>query len=257
MKTGAKIAIGCVLAVVLIGIIGIVGVVGFGFWAQKKVASIGANVVGNEVQINKYLTQARANSFTPPADGVITESQLLRFLDVRKRVFAVYQQYGPQFESLQKQKDQGAVAAFQGAAAVMSIMKDVRLAQAQALADVGMSPREYMYLVTNVYKTYYQSEIARQNGGRQASEVIADATKNLENISPPPAMPGEDPAVAQMRQQQMQQVKQQMQQYAQQAKAGDVPQANLDLFKKYDTELKKYIMPGLEMADVTLGAFSQ
>ena len=56
--------------------------------------------------------------------------------------------------------------------------------------------------------------------------------------------------LAEQQAQALEALKGQLQQYEQQAKvAVDVPPANLELFKKHETEIKKYVMPGLEVAD--------
>jgi len=41
----------------------------------------------------------------------------------------------------------------------------VRMAQAQALADVGMSEDEYRFMVQQVYKTLWASEVAKVSPG--------------------------------------------------------------------------------------------
>ena len=46
-----------------------------------------------------------------------------------------------------------------------SVLNEVRMAQAQALADVGMSEDEYSFLVEQVYKTAWAAEVAKATGG--------------------------------------------------------------------------------------------
>jgi hypothetical protein len=72
------------------------------------------------------------------------------------------------------------------------LINELRLAQAQGLADVGMSEDEYLFIVEQVYKTMW-----------------ADADKSA-----------------------------------------DVPPANLALFRKYENDIKKYAMGGLEWIGV-------
>jgi hypothetical protein len=249
VKTGAKIAIGCVVVVVVLGVAGVVGMVGLGYWAKQKVTSSLEKIQGDQSQINSLLDKARTNPFTPPSDGVITEDQLVRFLEIRKRVFAVYRKYGQQLQALDKSKGDG-VAALQRLSGMAGAFGEVRLAQAQALADVGMSPKEYTYLVGAVYKTYTASEIARQNGGRQMSQVMSEASKSMASAVPS-AAPNEDDA-ARARREALDQANRQVQGLAEQSKAMDVPQANLDLFKKHEAEIKQYLMPGLEAFELAL-----
>jgi hypothetical protein len=251
MNTGAKIAIGCVVAVVGVSVIGAVGMVAFGYWAKQKISSSIEGVQKNSEQVNTYLKQARAYPFTPPADGVITESELVKFLDVRKRVFAVYQKYGDQLQAMDKQKqgNRSIQDSLQAMTTLAGAIQELRLTQAKALADVGLSPREYGYLVGAVYRTFYAHEIAAQSGGKQFSEVLGDAQKQIENVPRPPANDPNNPN-AQAQTQALDAMRSQLQQFQQQAKtAVDVPPANLELFKRYETEIKKYVMPGLEVAD--------
>jgi hypothetical protein len=255
MKTGAKIAIGCVVTVVVLVVVGAVGMVASFYWAKNKVKAGIESIQGDQNQINAYLKEARAHPFTQPTDGVITEPQLLKFLEVRKKIFGVYRKYGQQLEALDKQKSQGQGPGLAGLTTLVSGFNEIRLSQAQALAETGMNPQEYMYLVGAVYKTYYANMIAKQNGGKQLSEVVGDMSKTIENATPPPAPANDTPEAAQARAQAAQQLEQLKGQFQQlhlqeQAKAAEVPQANLDLFRKYETEINKYVMPGLEAADL-------
>ena len=43
----------------------------------------------------------------------------------------------------------------------LGVLGEVRMAQAQALADVGMSEDEYRFMVQQVYKTLWASEVAK------------------------------------------------------------------------------------------------
>jgi hypothetical protein len=251
MNTGAKIAIGCVVAFVGVCVIGAIGLVGFGYFVKQKVSSSLEGVQKTNDQVNAYLKQARSNAFTQPADGVITEPELVKFLDVRKRVFGVYQKYGDQIQAMGKPKGQTSLGdAIGNISTLAGAVQELRVAQAKALADVGLSPREYAYLVGAVYRTYYAQEIAAQSGGKQFSEVLGDAQKQIDAAPRPPANDPNNPG-AQAQAAALEAMKSQLQQYQQQAKtAVDVPPANLALFKKYETEIKKYVMPGLEAADI-------
>jgi len=45
-------------------------------------------------------------------------------------------------------------------------MNEMRLAHAQGLADQGMSEEEYRFLVEQIYKTAWASEVAKANDGK-------------------------------------------------------------------------------------------
>jgi hypothetical protein len=95
--------------------------------------------------------------FTEPADGIVREDRLLKFLEIRRRVFGVYAKHKDELEALNKKKQ----ADFGDVTSGLSVLGEVRLAQAQALADVGMSEGEYHFLIQQVYKTLWASEAAK------------------------------------------------------------------------------------------------
>jgi hypothetical protein len=170
MNTGAKIAIGCGLAVVGLGVVGVVGMVATGYWVKQKVGGTLEKIQSDQKQIDTYLQQAKAHSFTAPSDGVITEAQLQKFLGVRKRVYPVYERYGKELEAMGKDKSKA--PGIQGFGTVMSAINELRLAQAKALAEEGVSPAEYGYLVGAVYTTYYAAAFQKSTG-KTFSEAAA------------------------------------------------------------------------------------
>lgn len=257
MKTGVKVALGCLIAAVGAVVIGVVGVMMAGYWVKQKVTTKLEAIQGDQKQIDTYLQRAKANAFTPAPDGVITEAQLLKFLDVRKRIFAVYQKYGKEFEQLDKDHPKAdAQASFQIFKSMMGAFNEVRLTNAQALAEVGMNPAEYAFLVGAVYRTYYAHEIAKSTGGKSASQVLEEAAKAVESASPSPEA-GESLEARQAREEAQRQFRDGLRQVQEGAKALDVPPANLALFKKYEIEIKKYVMPGLELIDAIGAGLTQ
>jgi hypothetical protein len=243
LTTGAKIAIGCVVAFVLAATVAVVGL-GFGAWWLKGKAE---SVVGEQKKITDLQQRAnRNNPFVAPADGVIQESRLLKFLDVRKRVFAIYEQHKTEIDARgnKKQADFGDMKAFLG------IMNEVRLAQAQALVDVGMSEDEYRFLVTSIYKTGGASAFQKETG-KAPSQAMGEAMKQVQDslqkgaeIAKQQGAPGAD----QISDQDVQKAQKQIAEATDGFKNLDAPQANIDLFRKYETEIKKYSMAGLELA---------
>src|SRR5437764_248896 len=139
MSTGAKVAIGCAV-VALLGGVAVAAVVFGGIWWAKGKAE---QITGNESRIDALKKKANAVPFTAPADGVIQEDRLQKFLEVRKRVFAIYDAHKDEFEAINKKKQ----ADFSDITKGLGVLNDVRIAQAQALADVGMSEAEYRFMV--------------------------------------------------------------------------------------------------------------
>jgi len=145
--TGGKIAIGCAVAVVLAGIVTVVALGGLAFWVKGKAEQ----VTGEQSRIAELQRKANANRFTPPADGTIREDRLQKFLEVRRRVYAVYERHQTELDEMGKKKQ----ADFGDVRKGFALINELRLGQAQAQADVGMSEDEYRFVVDQVYKTIW------------------------------------------------------------------------------------------------------
>jgi hypothetical protein len=232
----AKIAVGC-LVVSFLGVI--VAVVAFGgliWWGKTKVEQYAKPALESAQRISDLESKAnRENPFTRPADGVVAEERLLKFLDVRRRVYAVYDRNRGFFESQDHKKD----ADFSDLSRGISIIGDARMALAEALVDVGMSHDEYQFLVESIYASAWAAGIEDGTGGKTVSELTGQAmdeaqkqlgaTGNAEAQKAADALGAQrDAAVA-------------MSQHA------DVPKANVALFRKHQDEIRKYAMAGLEL----------
>ncbi len=239
MGTGAKIAIGCVVAVAIAGMVVVAVVVGGAYWAKGKAQELAA---GQE-KIQEYQRQADANSFVRPADGLIAEPRLLKFLEVRKDVFAAYQRHAKEIEA-RKNKERADLGDFK---AMFTILNDVRLAQARAQATQGMSSEEYGFMVEQVYKSAWASEVTKTTGGKSLSEAAAQASevaaREVERQSEDAGLPEE--ASRGMREA-AEKMRQGSEEIVEKTKELEVPQENIALFRKYESEIKKYAMTGLE-----------
>jgi hypothetical protein len=161
MGTGAKIAIGCG-CVLLLGAAVLVAVLGVGaWWAKGKVeqASVGLEkMTAASEEIERFEKQANANPYTPPADGVISEARFLKFMDVRKQVYAVYERYETELRELQKKADSSTdkltfSELWSAGGALAEVAGAIRLAQMKALAAAGMSEAEYREIQMAVYQS--------------------------------------------------------------------------------------------------------
>ena len=172
MGTGTKVAIGCGVAAVAGGVVLAVAVFGGLWWAKGKAEQF----TGHEAKIEELKKKANAVPFTEPADGVIREDRLVKFLDIRRRVFDVYALHKDELEAMNKKKQTGLGDLARG----LGVLSEVRMAQAQALADVGMSEDEYRFLVQQVYKTLWASEVAKASPG-------PDGAASAPTLDVPPA----------------------------------------------------------------------
>ena len=161
MGTGTKVAIGCGIAAVVGGVVLAVVVFTGLWWAKGKAEQF----TGHETKIEELKKKANAVPFTEPADGLVREDRLVKFLDIRRRVFDVYAKHKDELEAMNKKKETGLGDLARG----LGVLSEVRMAQAQALADVGMSEDEYRFMVQQVYKTLWASEVAKASPGPEGS----------------------------------------------------------------------------------------
>ncbi len=241
MTKGAKIALGCGCAVLLVGAV-IAVLFGVGaFWAKSKLQEVTGDLgdLGAKAQQFEALERkANANAYSAPADGVIPEGRLLKFLETRQRVFAVYERHKGEIATLEATSKGGREPSFSDALTaggkVAAIFTEVRLAQLQALADVGMNEQEYRDIQVAVYKTAWASESQRESG-KMPAEAMREAARAAE--AEQGALSEED----------RRKLRESMGELGQAAQALEVPKANVELFRKYEAEIKKYAMSGLEM----------
>jgi hypothetical protein len=250
-----KVAIGCAV-VAFLGLIALaVGIGGVAWWAKGKVQE----VAGDQGRIASLQERANRNEFQRPSDGVIQEARLVKFLDIRRRVYGVYQKYEKEIEARAK-KQQGDLSDLTTA---FGMINEIRLAQAQALADVGMSEDEYGFLVEQIYKTMWAAAVARDTGGKsvseaaseaydQASRAMAEMAEQARQARAEADRSGNEAAeqVAADSQEKVQEGAEELRRQAEnareQAKELDVPAANIALFQKYEAQIKQYAMGGLE-----------
>src|SRR5262245_37280419 len=108
MGKGAKIAIGCVVAAVLVAGGIVVVLCGAAWWGVHKVQSVAEKKLGEEQKIAELQRKAAAaNPFSAPADRSIREDRLLAFLEVRKQVFGVYERHKAELDTVAKGNPQG------------------------------------------------------------------------------------------------------------------------------------------------------
>jgi hypothetical protein len=253
LTTGAKVAIGCGIAFVVVCMGVAAAVFGGLWWVKGKTEQFTAN----EARIDELKKKANTVPFTRPADGVIREDRLVEFLDIRKRVFTIYEAHKDEIEAMGKKKQ----GSFSDVTRGLGIVNDVRMAQAQALADVGMSEDEYRFMVEQVYKTLWASEVAKQTGGKSVSEAAGEMyDKAAQEMEKAKAAGTASPGDASLTRDQREQAKKNAEELdkgiaearkqgaeaRQSAREMDAPPANIALFRKYEADIKKYAMGGLE-----------
>jgi hypothetical protein len=251
MSTGAKVAIGCGIVAVL-GAFVLAVTLGVGaFWLKGKAEEMTGGLEGMTAkaeEIESWTEKANANSYTAPADGVIPEARLVKFLDVRKAVHSVYEQHQAEIEGFaartKDKEDLSVSETLEGAGKLASLAGDVRLAQMKALAGAGMNEEEYQAIQMAVYQSAWASEIEKETGQmpadamRENMEAAARAMEEARESGAPgtEALSSDEMAEA---------MKQTAELTQQGVGALDVPRSNVELFRKYRADIEKYAMHGL------------
>src|SRR3989442_923511 len=172
MTTGAKIAIGCGIAVVVAGIAAVVTIGMGAYWIKGKVEQTAGDLTKRSQEMETYQKQANANPFTRPADGVIQEPRLLKFLEVRKGVHSVYEMHRAEVDGMKDKKE----PSLSDVVTVGGILLEARIALVTSLAAVGMSEEEYHFIVQQVYQSAWASA-AQKEGGQQPADVMDQGLK--------------------------------------------------------------------------------
>jgi hypothetical protein len=250
--TGAKIAIGCGIVVLAGGVIAIVGLGAGAYWIKGKAEKFAGDIKGKSDEINKYQREANRNPFSTPADGVIDEARFQKFMDVRKGIYAVYEEHKPELDELsQRGKDKKPASlgdVMEVGGKIAHLTSDLRLAQVKGLAQAGMSESEYRFIQGAVYQSLWASQVQKESGlqpadlveqaMKQASAATQDAMQKAQQAgaSLPPGSSAEDIN---------KKTEETMKQVTAQTTGMRVPQANIDLFRKHEEDIKKYTMGGL------------
>lgn len=241
MKPIAKVAIGCGVVLVLACTAAVVMFVGGAYWLKGKVEQ----VASDEQQIQDLKKKAsEAAPFTRPDDGVIAEPRLVKFLEIRKRMFALYEKHRPEIEAMSK-KERGDLG---DALKAFAWIGDLRRTHAQAQADVGMGDDEYAFLLEQVYKSAWAAELDKSSGGKSFSEATGAAMDQMADAYKQAQKQLEGASEEQRKQieEALKDVEARKDEAVREAQALDVPKQNTELFRKYEADIKKYAMSGLE-----------
>jgi predicted RNA methylase len=263
MGTGSKIALGCG-CLFIAGALAAVGACGLlGYWAKGKAAGVvddfdrmakKATAVTDE--IDRWERKANANPYTPPPDGVIAERRLVTFLEVRKQVHAVYEAHKADIEALAKKSESpsdkvSVTDLWNAGGRLADTFGALKLAQAKALAEAGMSEHEYHDIQIAVYKSAWVSESERRTGetpaealdksmteaGRQVEDAMARGVAEAQKHQ----VPGAD----QLSPEDAMRLGSELTEARKAARALEVPKANVELFRKHEAEIRQYAMSGL------------
>ena len=176
LSRGAKIAIGCGVGIVLAAGAVATVVLGLAWWGVGKAKQVAEQFETDQKGVEEALAKANANPFSPPADGVVQEDRLLRFVAVRKAIHDnVYLKHKDMIEA-QAKKENPDLSAL---AKLPFIIAELRAAKARALADQGMSENEFNWMLKTVYGNLVMGGIAQEGTVEETSEMLDVPPANL------------------------------------------------------------------------------
>ena len=250
LSTPVKVLlVGCVV-VVVIGMVAL-GVGGFLIkrWVGQTAHKIENASGGQNSDYGKKAEELQKKyPFQAPSDGLITESQLTRFLAVRKALYTLYQKNYAEIEAMDKQKgNQGFQAAIKG----VELIQNLRMTQINALEEQHMSKDEYNYITTTVYTTYFsQLGKAAMQYADQASQMMEKQIEQIDEQLKNPSLSEDAKKELQSQRDALSKQRDELTKSDEvkksEAQLNSLAQKNLDLFNKHREEITKYSMGGLE-----------
>lgn len=149
-----KIAIGCGLAVLLLGIAGAAGVYYFVYKPARTFVS-SMSQIGEIAELDAKVTNTAA--FTEPGDGALTEAQVTRFAAVQEqmhtRLGARTAELEAKYKALDQRTDTPGVAEAMGAwRDLLDIVAEAKRAQVDALNAQRFSLAEYGWVKSRFYE---------------------------------------------------------------------------------------------------------
>lgn len=245
LSRGAKIAIGCGVAFVGAVVAAAMLIFGAAWWGYGKAKQAVKEIEGDQKRIEEARARANANPFTPPADGVIQEDRLVKFLAVRRKLYDVYGKYKDVLEQADKRGKANPMLFTQA----FSAINELRTVSAEGLAEQGMSEDEYRYLIAAVYKTALGGNVTGGHSLTGIAKAVAEAA--AQQAEQAAAGSKNNPDIPESAKQQLREAARQTREQVAQAheamKEMQVPPQNVVLFKKYEREIRHYAMSGLEM----------
>jgi hypothetical protein len=155
-----------------------------------------------------------------------------------------------EFEGMKDKKE----ASLSDVMTVGGILLEARIALVTSLAEVGMNEEEYHFIVQQVYQSAWASA-AQKEGGQQPADIVEEGLKlTREQTRAGLEKAGESGAsgVPKVSEEDVKKTQEAMEEMVREAHQGAelmrAPQANIDLFRKHEAEIKKYAMEGLALA---------
>lgn len=176
---------GCIIALSVVGAIGLLTMIGI-YWIFQKAKDVVQDYAGafgaSPTLIAEAASLNQEFSFEVPEDGIITEAQMERFIDIKKTFAEKIQEHTDAFKALQENND-GGLDGFENYAEALKLLSGIREDFVEALKAHGMSPREYRFLSSQIFGAYYGAMGQMIAEHQEAAQEEINAAINEENVA--------------------------------------------------------------------------
>ncbi len=233
MKTWAKVAIGCLIVLVILCLVLAVVFFAGGTWLKNKIGGFfgGAVKAGQNIAAIQKLDQQYR--FSEPQDGIMREDRLKAFLGVCQNVKSAADPYKEQLDAMEQSSNKGDMGQ---AKKLVEAASAISAALREGLAGAKMSPSEYRWIQNTAYGAL---EAGSESGGNlEGQEGLQAMTKaSIDILEPQLQNPSLTPEQRQSLQDQIAQLKAQL--GGQSASSGG-ESGNAALAAKYKEQLESY-----------------
>lgn len=176
MKTWAKIAIGCLVVLVVFCVIAILAMVFAGSWLKEKWGGFIGDAVktGQNVAAIQQLDQK--HPFAEPADGTLSEPQLQAFLGACQKAKAVVLTHQEGLQMAQSGSGDGAADAKK----ILEATNALTTAFKEGLEESGMGPAEFRWISQTAFEALASGAVEGASGMEGIQAMAAESLKVLD-----------------------------------------------------------------------------
>ena len=250
---------GCLIALAAVGVVMILGYFGVMFFLSKAksvVEGIAEEVGATPQMIEEVKSLNDDYPFEKPSNNMIAESQVQKFITIKKDFADKIKGHEAAFKDLDE-RTQGGQGGFSEAMEGFKILGEIRRDFLKSLKNHHMSPKEYSYLTTQIYQTYFAAAVEQMSQAMDStqtsySQQIAQMEEQLKD-------PNLTTEMRQMLQTTLDSYKQMMEQTqtgvaTMEAETGKLPRENVEILNKYRTDLEQLNTWGWEFWGLPLVA---
>lgn len=227
MGKGMKIAIGCLIALVVACIIAAVVV----FFLGKAGWNVFGGVAKDAIAIQKL---DQTYPYTEPSDGAVPEERLLAYIAVCGKAKPAVEQ----LRAFSKEHEGKQEGSWSDAKEALKITTGITTAIRQGLEEHQMPPREFHFIANAMRQASFEAEGAGEGGSLdEAQRAMKEGMiQNLEGLLASPGLPDD----------QRVEIQSQIDVLRQELEGAGSADPNVALFRKYAEQLEQVDLEGLE-----------